>query len=147
MTTSQTDVTYTTKKGWYLPLVYNNVLTGERVINPANLVLGRVVFTTAAVDTTDPCASFGTGKLIELDAFNGKMLNYAVLDTNNDGSLTSLDTISAGVVFTGGIPTLSAVVSANGATNMIVNDSSGGITDLVGKSVGGSRRIMWRQIQ
>ncbi|SCY96871.1 pilus assembly protein [Pseudomonas sp. NFACC37-1] len=147
VTTSQTDVTYPAKKGWYLPLVYNNVLTGERVINPANLVLGRVIFTTAAVDTSDPCASFGTGKLIELDAFNGKMLNYAVLDTNNDGSLTSLDTISAGVVFTGGIPTLSAVVSANGATNMIVNDSSGGITDLLGKTVGGSRRIMWRQIQ
>ena len=147
VTTSQTDVTYPAKKGWYLPLVYNNALTGERVINPANLVLGRVIFTTAAVDTTDPCASFGTGKLIELDAFNGKMLNYAVLDTNNDGSLTSLDTISAGVVFTGGIPTLSAVVSANGATNMIVNDSGGGITDLLGKSVGGSRRIMWRQIQ
>lgn len=147
VTTSQNDVTYPAKKGWYLPLVYNNALTGERVINPANLVLGRVIFTTAAVDTTDPCASFGTGKLIELDAFNGKMLNYAVLDTNNDGSLTSLDTISAGVVFTGGIPTLSAVVSANGATNMIVNDSGGGITDLLGKSVGGSRRIMWRQIQ
>ncbi|WP_433860855.1 pilus assembly protein [Pseudomonas thivervalensis] len=147
VTTSQSDVTYPAEKGWYLPLVYNNALTGERVINPANLVLGRVVFTTAAVDTTDPCASFGTGKLIELDAFNGKMLNYAVLDTNNDGSLTSLDTISAGVVFTGGIPTLSAVVSANGATNMIVNDSGGGITDLLGKTVGGSRRIMWRQIQ
>ncbi|UZE22947.1 pilus assembly protein [Pseudomonas sp. B21-056] len=147
VTTSQTDVTYPAKKGWYLPLVYNNALTGERVINPANLVLGRVVFTTAAVDTTDPCASFGTGKLIEVDAFSGKMLNYAVLDTNADGKLSSLDTISAGVVFTGGIPTLSAVVNANGATNMIVNDSSGGITDLVGKSVGGSRRVMWRQIQ
>ncbi|MCJ8204966.1 PilC/PilY family type IV pilus protein [Pseudomonas sp. RGM2987] len=147
VTTSQTDVTYPAKKGWYLPLVYNNVLTGERVINPANLVLGRVVFTTAAVDTTDPCAAFGTGKLIEVDAFNGKMLNYAVLDTNGDGTLNSLDTISAGVVFSGGIPTLSAVVNANGATNMIVNDSSGGITDLLGKTVGGSRRIMWRQIQ
>ncbi|CAN1604622.1 pilus assembly protein [Pseudomonas mediterranea] len=147
VTTSQTEVTYPAKKGWYLPLVYNNALTGERVINPANLVLGRVVFTTAAVDTTDPCASFGTGKLIEVDAFSGKMLNYAVLDTNGDGKLSSLDAISAGVVFTGGIPTLSAVVSANGATNMVVNDSGGGITDLLGKSVGGSRRIMWRQIQ
>ncbi|MBC3377421.1 pilus assembly protein [Pseudomonas sp. SWRI92] len=147
VTTSQNDVAYPAKKGWYLPLIYNNAQTGERVINPASLVLGRVVFTTAAVDTTDPCASFGTGKLIEVDAFNGKMLNYAVLDTNNDGALNSLDTISAGVVFTGGIPTLSAVVNANGATNMIVNDSGGGITDLLGKSVGGSRRIMWRQIQ
>ncbi|TNB77332.1 pilus assembly protein [Pseudomonas sp. Fig-3] len=147
VTTSQTDVTYPAKNGWYLPLVYNNALTGERVINPASLVLGRVVFTTAAVDTTDPCASFGTGKLIEVDAFNGKMLNYAVLDTNGDGMLNSLDTVSSGVIFTGGIPTLSAVVSANGATNMIVNDSGGGITDLLGKSVSGSRRIMWRQIQ
>jgi type IV pilus assembly protein PilY1 len=147
VTTSQNDVAYPAKKGWFLPLVYNNALTGERVINPASLVLGRVVFTTAAVDTTDPCASFGTGKLIEVDAFNGKMLNYAVLDTNNDGSINTLDTISAGVVFTGGIPTLSAVVSANGATNMVVNDSGGGITDLLTKSVGGSRRIMWRQIQ
>ncbi|WP_434696763.1 pilus assembly protein [Pseudomonas sp. Z1-14] len=147
VTTSQNNVAYPTQKGWYLPLIYNNALTGERVINPASLVLGRVVFTTAAVDTTDPCASFGTGKLIEVDAFNGKMLNYAVLDTNNDGSINTLDTISAGVVFTGGIPTLSAVVSANGATNMVVNDSGGGITDLLTKSVGGSRRIMWRQIQ
>ncbi|RBJ71457.1 pilus assembly protein, partial [Pseudomonas sp. MWU12-2534b] len=98
ITTSQNDTTYPAEKGWYLPLVYNNVLTGERVINQASLVLGRIVFTTASVDTTDPCASFGTGKLVELDAFSGKMLNYAVLDTNADGVVDSNDTISSGVV-------------------------------------------------
>jgi type IV pilus assembly protein PilY1 len=145
ITTSQNDVTYPGEKGWYLPLVYNSVLTGERVINQASLVLGRIVFTTASVDTTDPCASFGTGKLVELDAFSGKMLNYAVLDTNNDGTVDSTDTVSSGVIFTGGIPTLNAIV--NGATRKIVNDSSGGISTLVEKSGGGSRRIMWRQIQ
>ena len=145
ITTSQNDTTYPGEKGWYLPLVYNNVLTGERVINQASLVLGRIVFTTASVDTTDPCASFGTGKLVELDAFSGKMLNYAVLDTNADGVVDSNDTISSGVVFTGGIPTLNAIV--NGASRKVVNDSSGGITTLVEKSGGGSRRIMWRQIQ
>ncbi|WP_433737189.1 pilus assembly protein [Pseudomonas putida] len=145
ITTSQNDVTYPAEKGWYLPLVYNNALTGERVINQASLVLGRIVFTTASVDTTDPCASFGTGKLVELDAFSGKMLNYAVLDSNGDGVVDSNDTISSGVVFTGGIPTVNAIV--NGATRKIVNDSSGGITTLVEKSGGGSRRIMWRQIQ
>lgn len=144
-TTSQNDTTYPAEKGWYLPLVYNNALTGERVINQASLVLGRIVFTTASVDTTDPCSSFGTGKLIELDAFSGKMLNYAVLDTNADGVVDSNDTISSGVVFTGGIPTLNAIV--NGASRKVVNDSSGGITTLVEKSGGGSRRIMWRQIQ
>jgi len=145
VTTSQNDTTYPTEKGWYLPLVYNNALAGERVINQASLVLGRIIFTTASVDTTDPCSSFGTGKLVELDAFSGKMLNYAVLDTNADGVVDSNDTISSGVVFTGGIPTLNAIV--NGATRKIVNDSSGGITTLVEKSGGGSRRIMWRQIQ
>lgn len=145
VTTSQNDTTYPAEKGWYLPLVYNSTLTGERVINQASLVLGRIIFTTASVDTTDPCSSFGTGKLVELDAFSGKMLNYAVLDTNADGVVDSNDTISSGVVFTGGIPTLNAIV--NGATRKIVNDSSGGITTLVEKPGGGSRRIMWRQIQ
>ncbi|KPN87586.1 pilus assembly protein [Pseudomonas nunensis] len=146
ITTTQNDTTYPAEKGWYLSLVYNNVLTGERVINQANLVAGRVVFTTASVDTTDPCASFGTGKLVELDAFSGKMLNYAVLDTNGDGVVDSTDSISSGVIFTGGIPTLNAIV--NNAGRKIVNDSSGGITSLVEKpGGGGSRRIMWRQIQ
>jgi type IV pilus assembly protein PilY1 len=146
ITTSQNDVTYPAKKGWYLPLVYNNVLTGERVINQARLVAGRIVFTTASVDTTDPCASFGTGKLVELDAFSGKMLNYAVLDSNGDGLVDIKDSISSGVIFTGGIPTLNAIV--NNASRKIVNDSSGGISSLVEKpGSGGSRRIMWRQIQ
>lgn len=145
VTVSQNDTTYPAKKGWYLPLVYNNALTGERVINQASLVLGRIIFTTASVDTTDPCSSFGTGKLVELDAFTGKMLNYAVLDTNNDGLVNSNDAISAGVVFTGGIPTLNAIV--NGALRKVVTDSSGGITTLIEKGGGGSRRIMWRQIQ
>lgn len=145
VTTTQNDTTYPAEKGWYLPLVYNSVLTGERVINQASLVLGRIVFTTASVDTTDPCSSFGTGKLVELDAFSGKMLNYAVLDTNADGVVDSNDTISSGVVFNGGIPTLNSIV--NGGTGKVVTDTSGTISTLVEKGGGGSRRIMWRQIQ
>ncbi|HWH85400.1 MAG TPA: PilC/PilY family type IV pilus protein [Pseudomonas sp.] len=145
LTTSQNETTYPGEKGWYLPLVYNNVLTGERVINQASIVLGRVVFTTASVDTTDPCSSFGTGRLVELDAFNGKMLNYAVIDTNGDRLVDSNDTISSGVVFTGGIPTLN-VISAGG-TGKVLTDTSGVITTVVEKGGGGSRRIMWRQIQ
>lgn len=146
ITTSQNDVTYPAEKGWYLPLVYNNVLTGERVINQARLVAGRIVFTTASVDTTDPCASFGTGKLVELDAFSGKMLNYAVLDTNGKGEVDSEDTVSSGVIFTG-IPAVNSI--NNGGTRKDVGDSSGGVTTLKEKpgSGGGSRRIMWRQIQ
>ena len=146
ITTSQNEVTYPAEKGWYLPLVYNSVLNGERVINQAALILGRIVFTTASVDTTDPCASFGTGKLIELDAFSGKMFNYAVLDTNGDNLVDSSDTISSGVIFTGGIPVLNAIV--NSGTAKIVGDSSATVTRLTEKGGGNDgRRIMWRQIQ
>jgi len=145
ITTSQNEVTYPAEKGWYLPLIYNSVLTGERVINQAALVLGRIVFTTANVDTTDPCASFGTGKLVELDAFSGKMLNYAVLDTTGDGLVDSNDAISSGVIFTSGMPFLSAVT--NGGTGKIVTDTGSTVTKLTEKGGGGSRRIMWRQIQ
>ncbi len=147
ITTTQNEVTYPAQKGWYLPLVYNSALTGERVINQASLVGGRIVFTSAGMGSTDPCSSFGTGKLVELDAFSGKMLSYAVLDTNGNGVIDSADTVSSGVIFTGGIPTLNAVV--NDATRKIVNDSSGGVTTLVEAAGGGgaSRRIMWRQIQ
>jgi type IV pilus assembly protein PilY1 len=147
ITTTQNEVTYPAKKGWYLPLVYNSALTGERVINQASLVGERIVFTSAGMGSTDPCSSFGTGKLVELDAFSGKMLSYAVLDTNSDGLIDSTDVPSSGVIFTGGIPTLNGVV--NEATRKIVNDSSGGVTTLVEEAGGGStnRRIMWRQIQ
>jgi type IV pilus assembly protein PilY1 len=145
ITTSQNEVTYPAEKGWYLPLVYNNVLTGERVINSARQVFERIVFTTASVDTTDPCSSFGTGKLIELDAFSGKMLNYAVLDTNNDQLVDSTDSISSGVISTDGSPTVNNV-SADGKTKDVGKTSGTPIT-LFEKGGGGSRRIMWRQIQ
>lgn len=153
ITTTQNEVTYPARKGWYLPLVYNNVLTGERVINQASLVAERIVFTSASVDTTDPCSSFGTGKLIELDAFSGKMLSYAVLDTNGNGEIDSADRQSSGVIVSVGNPTLVAVV--NNATRKQVADSGGGITSLVEKQGVpddpppgvGNGRIMWRQIQ
>ncbi|MCU1763640.1 PilC/PilY family type IV pilus protein [Pseudomonas sp. 14P_8.1_Bac3] len=145
ITTSQNETTYPAEKGWYLPLVYNSALTGERVINQAALVLGRIVFTTASIDTTDPCVSFGTGKLVELDAFSGKMLNYAVLDTNGDGVVDSADTITSGAMFATGMPSLNGIV--NGGARKIVTDSSAKPYSLVEKAGGGSRRIMWRQIQ
>lgn len=61
-------------------------------------------------------------------AFSAKML-----DSNGDGVIDNPDVLTSGVIFTGDDPTLS--------------DSSGGISEGVEKSGGGSRRIMWRQIQ
>ncbi|RON78850.1 pilus assembly protein [Pseudomonas chlororaphis] len=143
ITSTQADVSYPAEQGWYLPL--GEASSGERVINQATLVAGRIVFSTAAVEAGDPCSSAGNGKLVELDAFSGKMQGDAVLDTNGDEVVDGLDTPSSGVIFTGGIPALSAVL--NRATRKIVSDSGGGIASLVEKPGGGSRRIMWRQIQ
>ncbi|MHC8307380.1 pilus assembly protein [Pseudomonas sp. PB3P13] len=147
ITTSQNDVTYPAEKGWYLPLSYGSVLTGERVISQAALSQGRIFFTTASVDTTDPCASFGSGKLVVLDAFSGKMFNYSILGTNNDGVVDNIDMISSGVIFIGGIPTLNAIV--NRGTRLLLTDTAGNPTSLDARGGGGSgsRRIMWRQIQ
>ncbi|MGE7959879.1 pilus assembly protein [Pseudomonas sp. NPDC089530] len=145
ITSTRAEVSYPQQKGWYLPLSEGAASRGERVIDPATLVAGRIVFSTAAVEAVDPCSSAASGKLVELDAFSGKMLADAVLDTNGDEVVDSLDTPSSGVIFTGGIPALSGVLER--ATRKIVSDSGGGIASLVEKPGGGSRRIMWRQIQ
>ncbi|MBF7142955.1 MULTISPECIES: pilus assembly protein [Pseudomonas] len=150
LTVSQNAVDYPNKKGWYLPLSYNGTMVGERVIYQATYTRGRIVFTTAGVDTSDPCAAQGFGRLIELEAISGKMLSYAVIDTNGDGIVNSDDAVSAGVNFASGIPTLNAVVSDKSGTadTKVVNTSDAkvkAIKELGGS--GGARRIMWRQIQ
>lgn len=157
MTTSENTVDYTSKKGWYLPLVYGTTMVGERVIYQAAYTLGRILFTTAGVDTTDPCASSGFGRLFELTALTGTQLNYTVLDTNGDGVIDTNDKRTSGLIFSTGIPALNAIVdvagssssSSSGSTQRkIVNDSSATITQLnEAGSTGGSGRIMWRQIQ
>lgn len=155
MTTSENTVDYTSQKGWYLPLVYGNTMVGERVIYPAVYTLGRILFTTAGVDSKDPCSTQGFGKFIELDATSGAMLSYPVLDTNGDGKVDSTDSRSSGMLIGTGIPTLTALVDV-GATadsaasqRKVLNDSGGNIKVLTekGASGGGKGRIMWRQIQ
>lgn len=150
MTTSENTVDYTTKKGWYLPLSYGTTMVGERVIYQATYKLGRIIFTTAGVDVTDPCASQGFGRAVEVDALSGAMLTYAVLDTNGDGVVDDKDTRSSGIIFSKGIPQLNAIVdNTDGQQKKIFNDSSANITQLaeLGDPSSGGGRIMWRQIQ
>ncbi|WP_426143549.1 pilus assembly protein [Pseudomonas sp. DWP3-1-2] len=148
-TSSETDVNYTNKKGFFLPLIYNNVATGERVIYAAQLSYGRVLFTTAAVDTTDPCSSAGSGRLVDIDAINGKMLSYAVLDTDGDDAINGSDRKSSGFMLSSGVPFLAATLSNGSEGNQVLvlgGDPQGQHSE---QEVGGTsdRRIMWRQIQ
>jgi type IV pilus assembly protein PilY1 len=163
VTSSANKVDYTTQKGWYLPLVYGTTMVGERVIYQAAIKLGRILFTTAKVDSTDPCASSGSGEFFELDALSGGMLSYQVIDTNGDGLINASDTITSGLIISTGIPTLSAIIdipstssttgaltsSATDPSEKVIIDSKGNrvIIKEKGASGSGAGRIMWRQIQ
>lgn len=154
-TTTNNTTDYTSLKGWYLPLVYSTYFTGHRVIYQASYKSARIIFSTSAVDTTDACASQGTGYPFELDALSGSMLSYPVLDTNGDGVVDSKDAIVSGIFISTGIPNLNAILdvsstsTAPASQRKIFNDSSGTITTLVeaGGAVTTAGRIMWRQIQ
>lgn len=151
--TTNNDVDWASRKGWYLPLSTTEPFVGERIIYPAQTTRGRILFTTAAVNSTDPCESTGTGRVFQLDAAKGGMLNYSILDTNGDGRIDSADSRVAGIAIGTGIPNLVAVVAglAGADDNMYIIDSSGNFIRLPTKGDGSGtnvyQRIMWRQIQ
>lgn len=77
-------------KGWYLDLIwpdnYSNGYQGERVVSEPVLHAGRIIFTTL-IPTVDPCSFGGNSWLMELNAFTGGALPYAVFDVDGDGVL------------------------------------------------------------
>jgi type IV pilus assembly protein PilY1 len=151
-TTSENDVDWTTKKGWHLQLNTLEPFVGERVIYAAQTARGRVLFTTAAVSSSDPCESTGTGRVFQLDAAKGGMLNYQVVDTNGDGKIDSSDIRVSGISVGTGIPNLAAYVAGvEGANDMMyILDSAGNWVKIPVSPGAGTplyQRIMWRQIQ
>ena len=77
-------------KGWYLDLIwpdnYSSGYQGERVVSEPVLHAGRIIFTTL-IPTVDPCSFGGNSWLMELNAFTGGALPYAVFDVDGDGVL------------------------------------------------------------
>ncbi|WP_282349653.1 PilC/PilY family type IV pilus protein [Pseudomonas sp. PS01301] len=156
--TSQNTVDYNTRKGWYMPLTYGTTATGERVLYPALLFDGRVYFTTAILDTTDPCSSAGSSKLMEVDAESGQRIT----NFNIFGGLES----TSGLVIGGGLVNVASFVSYQDAAGndmvalQLPNTGNGGTS---GGSISGgdddpknsvtdpgsniNRRIMWQQRQ
>ncbi|WP_370683299.1 pilus assembly protein [Pseudomonas syringae pv. atrofaciens] len=148
-TSTTNDVDWSVKKGWYMPLSAVTPYLGERIIYPAQTSHGRIIFSTASVNSADPCESTGTGRVFELNAATGSMLNYQVLDTNGDSAINRSDLLVAGLGYTG-IPVVSAIVAGtrDGNEVKIVNNSTGAPPDGLPEKGGiGNQRIMWRQIQ
>lgn len=85
------------------------------------------------------------GKLIELQAFSGKMLDAAPLDADGAGVVTDQEAFSTGTGFVDGLPGRAGVSSHQ--PPKIVSAPGGASSSLEQRSSGGSRRILWRQIQ
>jgi type IV pilus assembly protein PilY1 len=84
--------------GWYLDLLWKDTwggpgALGERVVAPALVRGDRVIFTTL-IPNVDPCSYGGDSWLMELNAFYGGRLEYAVFDVNEDGLFDTDDWIT-----------------------------------------------------
>lgn len=151
--TSTYEADWSVHKGWYLPLVYQSELEGERVIYPAQTTLNRVIFVTAKVDADDPCESSGSGRLGELDLFSGSMLTYPVLDTNGDGVVDDDDEQVSGININDGLPGLPVIIDRGDdkPTQTKIILLSTGVAKFIDEKARNvswtSRRIMWRQLQ
>lgn len=150
--TSEYLIDWDVHNGWFMPLVFQGEMEGERVIYPAQTVLGRVLFVTAKVDADDPCASSGSGRFAELDLFSGAMLTYPVLDTNGDGRVDDNDERVSGVNIEDGLPGQVVVIDSGSAKReqtkaILLSTGVVKFLDEKGGEASASRRIMWRQLQ
>ena len=109
--TSDTEIDYATKDGWYMdlhsPISGSNPLAyteeGERVVSTPVLRGGRIIFATL-IPESDPCGWGGTSWLMEIDAVYGRRLATSPFDVNEDGTfdindlLTTYDTNGDGSI-------------------------------------------------
>lgn len=129
---------------------------GERVISQAVLTGGRVLFATLA-PSEDPCEFGGSGWFMLLDAVEGKRLDEATFDFNDDGVFTTDDYGSYGgsdIPGSGkrsdGTGKLSATVEGNKAISIFTQKCEGDECkpdeDPIPPGAGGGRQS-WRQLR
>jgi type IV pilus assembly protein PilY1 len=165
---SNNTITSMDNRGWYLDLISPGPLRyGERVISDALFRNDRIIFVTL-IPSSHPCDSGGSSWLMELDAFDGSTLGYAVFNLNGDDNFDDDDRVEVTENDENGTPEqvdkhVSSVRAKNGILQtptviedgvgdeeyLISPDSSGEIESfetLGGGAVGAGRRS-WRQLQ
>jgi len=166
--TSDTEVAYSTKKGWFMELESPaNGAEGERLVSAPLLRAGRIIFSTLIPDP-DACNWGGSSWLMELDAVNGSRLDTTPFDINNDGVfdvddyVQIYDTDGDGDVDSddaylpvsgirkpelGIIKTPGVITCANGAECKYSSGSSGDLDMLLESSDSPTGRQSWRQLR
>lgn len=138
-TTSQNDVPWGSKRGWYLDFT---VAPGQRTIYPLSFFFGRVraetVYLTGGNEQCQTRNSGGVNYL--LDPLTGKMPASALVDVNGDGLINASDPpVSAYKASADGVDTI--VVAGDGKAKII---SAGKNPKLISDSV--PRKRNWRKL-
>ncbi|MEH6651039.1 MAG: PilC/PilY family type IV pilus protein [Motiliproteus sp.] len=89
--TSDNDVAYTSKSGWFIEFGLDSDDFLERIVSAPVLRNGRVIFTTLIPDGV---AYSGTGWLMELDALTGARLDTVAFDLDGDDAFTVADKVT-----------------------------------------------------
>lgn len=149
------------EEGWYIDLIHDGNVEGERSVTRAVFRNGYVVFATLIPDA-DPCGTGGKSWLMELRAFDGARPNEPVLDLNEDAEFDSADTVTfvdengdtitipvsglrpPGEVGIFGTPT---VIGAGRLDHKYLSTSQGEIERVSELGAGETVRGSWRQLQ
>ncbi len=141
--TSNSNIDWTTKQGWYMDLVVQGAVSnnGERVITEALLRGGNILFSTF-VPSSAICEYGGSGYLMIVDAFTGSRTYLPPLDINGDTLFNDADKVLYGGVLVAvsgyksvhGVPSAASLMESSGGTSDILlmnfaDGSAGGIVD------------------
>lgn len=104
--TSRHTVNYTNKSGWYMDMFFDgnpdntgastdglHNHPGERIIDEAILISGRVTFFTV-IPQSSPCSFGGSTFDITVDVQTGSAIDFPTFDVNGDGVLDENDKIA-----------------------------------------------------
>jgi len=154
-------------EGWYLDLEWPSTYSGpgpqgERVVSRAIVRGDRVIFSTVIPDP-DPCSFGGESWIMELNAFSGGRLDYAVFDLDADGQFNDDDWIDivdengdnvrvppSSINPMIGITKTPAVITGVGDNNdevKVISGSSGQLMRISERGAVGVGRQSWRQLR
>ncbi|WP_070990117.1 pilus assembly protein [Halofilum ochraceum] len=141
------------QRGWFIDLKSPvNGAEGERVITRATLRNDRIIFVTN-IPSQEICSFGGDSWIMEMDAVNGRRLENAVFDVNDDGSIDESDLIE-GQGHSGGVKlddlvTQPAILDTQGDTEFkYLSGSSGDIRKKEeASSAADLGRQSWRQLR
>jgi len=146
----------TSHRGWFLDLMLDKQVTGERITQQVSTRDQKIIFTTI-IPSTDPCEEGGSGWLMELDQFTGQRLQQSPFDVNGDGIFNELDLLvydnskqpipASGIQSTVSLPTFPAIINDLTKEYKFLSGSNGKIQKITENPLHTLGRKSWQQLR